>query len=38
MLMVVVIAIDAYTSVAYSDLTYHHEDTGIDVFWLLSAV
>ena len=32
--MVAVIIIDAYSFLAFSDLTSHLEDTGIGVFWL----
>ena len=32
--MVAVISVDAYPFLAFSDLTCHHEDTGIGVFWL----
>ena len=32
--MAAVINIDAYLFLAFSDLTFHFEDTGIDVFWL----
>ena len=34
MLVVAVISVDAYPFLAFSDLTCHLEDTGIDVFWL----
>ena len=34
MLVVAVIGVDAYPFVAFSDLTCHHEDTGIGIFWL----
>ena len=34
MLVVAVISVDAYLFLAFSDLTYHLEDTGIGVFWL----
>ena len=34
MLVVVVVSVDAYFSLALSDLTCHLEDTGIGVFWL----
>ena len=34
MLVVVVINVDAYTFLTFSDLTCHLEDTGIGVFWL----
>ena len=33
-LVVVVISVDAYPFLAFSDLTCHLEDTGIGVFWL----
>ena len=33
-LVVAVITVDAYPFLAFSDLTYHFEDTGIGVFWL----
>ena len=32
--MVAVISLDAYPSLAFSDLTFHLEDVGIGVFWL----
>ena len=32
--MVAVISVDAYHFLAFSDLTFHLEDTGIVVFWL----
>ena len=32
--MVAVISVDAYPFLAFSDLTYYLEDTGIGVFWL----
>ena len=32
--MVTVISVDAYPFLAFSDLTYHLEVTGIGVFWL----
>ena len=32
--VVSVISVDAYSFLAFSDLTYHLEDTGIGVFWL----
>ena len=32
--MVAGINVDAYSFLAFSDLTCHHEDTGIGVFWL----
>ena len=35
--MVAIININAYPFLAFSDLTFHHTDTGIGVFWLLSA-
>ena len=35
--MVDVISVDAYPFLAFSDLTCHVEDTGIDVFWLQCA-
>ena len=38
MLVVVVISVDAYPFLAFSDLTCHLEDTGIGVFWLHCAV
>ena len=38
MLRVAVISVDAYLFLAFSDLTYHLEDTGIGVFWLHCAV
>ena len=34
MLVVAVISVDAYPFLAFSDLTYHLEDTGIGAFWL----
>ena len=34
MLVVAVISVDAYSFLAFSDLTCHLEDTGIGVFWL----
>ena len=34
MLVVPVISVDAYPFLAFSDLTCHLEDTGIEVFWL----
>ena len=34
MLVVAVISVDAYPLLAFSDLTYHLEDTGTGVFWL----
>ena len=36
-LVVAVISVDVYPFLAFSDLTYHLEDTGIGVFWLHSA-
>ena len=36
-LVVAVISVDAYLFLAFLDLTYHLEDTGIGVFWLLCA-
>ena len=33
-LVVAVISVDAYSFLAFSDLTCHLEDTGIGVFWL----
>ena len=33
-LVVVVVSVDAYPFLAFSDLTCHLEDTGIGVFWL----
>ena len=33
-LVVAVIDVDAYPFLAFSDLTYHLEDTGIGVLWL----
>ena len=36
--MVPVISVDAYTFLAFLDLTFHLKDTGIDAFWLHSAV
>ena len=32
--MLAVISVDAYPFLAFSDLTFHLEDTGIVVFWL----
>ena len=32
--VVAVISVDAYPFFAFSDLTYHLEDTGIGFFWL----
>ena len=32
--MVVLISVDAYPFLAFSDLICHPEDTGIGVFWL----
>ena len=37
MLVVAVISVDAYPILAFSDLAYHLEDTGIGAFWLLCA-
>ena len=37
MLVVAVISVDAYTFLAFSDLTCHLEDAGIGVFWLHGA-
>ena len=37
MLVVVVISIDAYHCLVFSELTCHLEDTGIGVFWLRCA-
>ena len=34
MLVVAVISVDAYPFLAFSDLPYDLEDTGIGVFWL----
>ena len=34
MLVVAVISVDAYSFLAFSELTCHFEDTGIGVFWL----
>ena len=34
MLVAVVISVDVYLFLAFSDLTCHLEDTGICVFWL----
>ena len=36
-LVVAVISVNVYPFLAFSDLTYHLEDTGIGVFWLHSA-
>ena len=36
-MMVTVISVDAYSFLAFSDLTSHLEDTGIGVFWLQCA-
>ena len=36
--MVIVISVDAYPFLAFSDLTCHLEDTGIGVFWQPCAV
>ena len=33
-LVVAVITVDAYPFLAFSNLTCHPEDTGIDIFWL----
>ena len=33
-LVVAVLCFDTYTFLVFSDLTCHHEDTGIGVFWL----
>ena len=33
-LLVDVISVDAYPFFAFSDMTCHLQDTGIDVFWL----
>ena len=33
-LVAAVISVDAYPFLAFSDLTCHLEDTGIEVFWL----
>ena len=35
--MVVVVSVDAYPFLAFSDLTCYLEDTVINVFWLHSA-
>ena len=35
--VVVVISVDAYPFLTFSDLTCHLEDTGIGVFWLQAA-
>ena len=35
--MVAVIGVDVHPFFAFSDLTCHLEDTGIDVFWLKCA-
>ena len=32
--MVAVISVDAYPFLAFSDLTSHLADAGIDIFWL----
>ena len=32
--MVVVSSVDAHPFLAFSDLTYHTDNTGIGVFWL----
>ena len=34
MQVVAVISVDAYPFLTFSDLTCHHEDIGIGVFWL----
>ena len=34
MLVVAVIIVDAYLFLAFSDRTYHLEDTAICIFWL----
>ena len=34
MRVIAVISVDAYAFLAASDLTCHHEDTVMDVFWL----
>ena len=34
MLVVVVISVDAYPFLVFSDLACHPEDTGIGVFWM----
>ena len=36
-LVIAVISVDAYSCLAFSDLTCHIEDTGIGAFWLLCA-
>ena len=36
-LVVAVISVNAYPFLAFSNLTFHLEDTGIGVFWLHSA-
>ena len=33
-MVVAVISVDAYPFLAFSDLTCHHEDAAIGVFWL----
>ena len=33
-MVVTVISVEAFPFLAFSDLTYHLEDTGIGVFWL----
>ena len=33
MLLIAVISADAYLFLAFSDLTCHLEDMGVDVFW-----
>ena len=37
MSVVDVIIVDVYPFLAFPDLTYHHEDTGIGAFWLQCA-
>ena len=37
MLVLAVINVNDYAFLAFSDLIYHFEDTGIGVFWLLCA-
>ena len=34
MLVVDVVSVDAYHSLAFSDLTYHLKDKGVGLFWL----
>ena len=34
MLVIAVVSADTYPSLAFSDLTYHLQDTEIYVFWL----